>query len=211
MASNLLHNSSTNLAYHLTDISLAPVLSSSNRPASRASQSESRALTGLTTSALTAYDSASRLGLGAPLRIMIEMKSDGPLVFHSYLSPQGQSNALGRGIIEQARAELRPLSGTTETEGGSPILPETPLTGEDPLVNGELSRTQGAEASATNETENNVSQAPPLLVASVIAPTSSEAGEARGLAARLEMVGRQFQREWAAEQLQAEDHDGEDG
>lgn len=184
---------STTLAYHLSDIALSPILSSSN--------TSSRALQSLATSALTASDLASRLGLGTPQRMMIE--TTGPLILHSFLNPPSQPAPpkTAQAILEQARDELRPLSGTTET--GSPTQRERQLTGSSTVPNGATTMT------STNKTsEESNSAQPPLLVATVIAPTASDAGEARRLAGRIEKIGKDFQREWVAEQAQIEDIEG---
>jgi hypothetical protein len=75
------------------------------------------------------------------------------------------------------------------------------------LVNG----VSGAEGTESAE-ESNV-QPPPILIASVVAPTAADAVAARRAAARLEQTGREFQRAWVREQ--EESHavlaDGEDG
>jgi hypothetical protein len=112
----------------------------------------------------------------------------------------------GLGIVEQAREDLRPLSGTTDT-GSMGEHGES----SGALVNGMLhGEDGGAEDSEEGET---AVQPPPLLIASVVAPTAADAVDARRAAARLERTGREFQREWIREQ--EESHaviaDGEDG
>ncbi|CAG8980582.1 hypothetical protein HYALB_00002580 [Hymenoscyphus albidus] len=190
---------SANLAYHLSDITLSPILSSN--------QSSPRALQSLTTTALTASDLASRLGLGTPQRIMIETK--GPLILHSFLNPQSQTPPprTPQAIIEQARDELRPLSGNTETtETDSPIHRENQLTGSAPLTNG-----TSTIANPTESTEESGPAQPPLLVATVIAPSIADAREARRLAGRIERIGKDFQREWVVEQTQTEERESDGG
>jgi hypothetical protein len=198
------------VSIHLSDRALTPLISSSrphpttySTPQSQSqSQSQSQALSSITTTAITAYDSASRLGLGLPQRVMIETRNAGPVMLHSYLNPQSsqlprsrptRNQENGRGIIEQAREDLRPLSGTSD---GSSTKQRND---NEVLVNGvdygkDLDTADGAIV------EENVVQQPPLLIASVIAASTAEAGEARRAAARLERMGREFQREWAREQ-----------
>lgn len=134
------------------------------------------------------------------------IETTGPLILHSFLTPQSQPAPpkTPQGILEQARDELRPLSGTTETtETGSPTQREDQLTESSTVVNGATTMTNTTKASE----ENNSTQ-PPLLVATVIAPSASDAGEARRLAARIEKIGKDFQREWVTEQAQIEERDG---
>jgi len=124
---------------------------------------------------------------------MIETQSSGPIILHSYLNPapaqRGPTSYLDnheavRNIVVQAQEDLRPLSGTTDTES----------IGDDgenreALVNG------------------------PILIASVVAPTAADAVGARRAAARLEQTGRAFQRAWVREQEESHAvvADGEDG
>ncbi|CZR53122.1 uncharacterized protein PAC_03000 [Phialocephala subalpina] len=190
-------SNSSQLALHLADRALTPILSSSRQPSTSAAQSRNQAqgLSALTTAAITAYESALRLGLGVPERIMIETQSSGPIVLHSYLNPQSiqrprscrtQSRDTEEEIAEQTRSELRPVSGTInngEEQGRSYEV----------LVNGVL---EGDD----EDEENNSMHQPPMLIASVIAPSAADSGEARRAAARLERTGRTFQREWAREQ-----------
>ncbi|TVY31214.1 hypothetical protein LHYA1_G000023 [Lachnellula hyalina] len=199
--SNLNPNSNPNLTHHLSDPTLTPIISSST------SNPQSQALTALTSTALTAYDYASRLGLGVPQRIMIESTSPGPLILHSYLNPPSpqprylHSTAINS-ILETAREGLRPLSRNTTTPT------------EDPETPAEL-QTNGTNTSSTPEEEDNGSEAtnaanaPPLLIGTVVARTADSAGDARRAAARLERVGRQFQREWVLRD--DSDEGGEEG
>jgi len=212
-----LPSTSSELALHLADRALTPILSSSRASSNNhdlQSQTQAQALSSLTTAAITAYDMAARLGLGLPQRIMIETQSSGPIIFHSYLNPPStqrpptlyvEDHKDGRGIVEQAREDLRPLSGTTDTESMGEHGESS-----DALVNGIPHREDGG-AEDTEEGETTV-QPPPLLIASVVAPTAADTVDARRAAARLERTGREFQREWIREQ---ESHvlvaNGEDG
>lgn len=49
------------------------------------------------------------------------------------------------------------------------------------------------------EIQMSSEDAPPMLVGVVVAASSEEAREARRAAARLERVGREFQKEWTAQ------------
>lgn len=191
-------SNSPQLALHLADRALTPIISSSRQPSTSAAQSRNQAqgLSALTTTAITAYETALRLGLGVPERIMIETQSSGPIVLHSYLNPQSiqrprlrrtQSREAEEGITEQTRSELRPVSGTLdngEEHGRSYEV----------LVNGVLDGDDDEE-----EEGNNSIHQPPMLIASVVTRSAADSGEARRAAARLERTGRTFQREWARE------------
>ncbi len=188
------------LAIHLADRALTPIISSSRDLSSSRhnSQTRAQALSSVTSTAIAAYDTASRLGLGLPQRIMIEMQSSGPIILHSYLNPapsqRGQTSYLGnheavRNIVEQAREDLRPLSGTTDTQS----IGEDGENGE-ALVNG------ASEAERTEDDEENTVPPQPILIASVVAPTAADAVGAKRAAARLEKTGRAFQRAWVREQ-----------
>jgi Family of unknown function (DUF5308) len=204
---------SSQLVQHLADRALTPIVSSS-RPSSAnnhnlQSQTQAQALASLTTTAITTYDTASRLGLGLPQRIMIETQSSGPIIFHSYLNPPsvqraptvyGEGHEDVRGIVEQAREDLRPLSGTTDTESK----------GEHGDSSGEL--VNGIPGGVEDAEESSVQQLP-MLIASVVAPTAADAVDARRAAARLEQTGRIVQREWIREleESHATVADGDDG
>lgn len=208
---------SSNISLHLTDRAGTPLVSSSTST-NRTSQSQSQALSSLTTAAITTYDTASRLGFGLPQRILVETSSPGPVILHSYVNPQPSQRARaraptnGRGIIEQAREDLRPLSGTTENSSVADI---TRAEGTDGLLVNGVDYGKDVEAEGSGEEEDgNSREVPPMLVGTVVAATAAEAGEARRVAARLERMGREFQREWARDQkVQSEPAagSGEDG
>ncbi|RYP58056.1 hypothetical protein DL769_009131 [Monosporascus sp. CRB-8-3] len=71
-----------NLSLHLTDRALTPLITSA-----RASAQQLDALTSLSHTALSGHETASRLGLGVPQRVMVEHGGGGPVVLQSFLSP----------------------------------------------------------------------------------------------------------------------------
>ncbi|KAH8811709.1 hypothetical protein F5884DRAFT_783104 [Xylogone sp. PMI_703] len=213
-----LQSSNPHLAIHLSDRSLTPLVSSSSRSTATASgnNTQAQALSSLTTAAISAYDSASRLSLGLPQRVMIETSDAGPVILHSFLNPQtaqrqqqhvarrSNSHTYGRRIVEEVRENMRPLSSTTD---GSSVA----VDGFDSMVNGMTGATGGSLGKHAVEGEDddaeglqseNEMQQPPLLIATVVASGTDEVREARQAAARLERMGREFQREWAREQEQ---------
>jgi len=212
-----LPSTSSPLVLHLSDRALTPIVSSSRSSStnhqSRESRTQAQALSSLTSTAITAYDTASRLGLGVPLRIMIETTS-GPLILHSFLNPQSTHRQRsqrvhsddGRGIVEQTRDDLRPLSGTTDTGSIGEGRDKS-----EALVNG-IAHENNVPTEDDENDESTIRPAP-LLIASVVAPSAADAGEARRAAARLERTGREFQREWIREQEESHEiiPDGEDG
>ena len=144
---------------------------------------------------------------------MIETTS-GSVILHSYLNPQSsqpsrlqsaRSHVNGRGILDQAREDFRPLSGTTEASSVNGLGSGTGTVG-DALVNLVNGPRDAKEGDCDVETEGGecTLQPPPLLIATVVA-TSSEVGEARRAAATLERMGREFQKEWA----RAQEHERE--
>ena len=208
--------SGSRIAIHLTDRALTPLISSArsppttDKPSQAQSQAQAQALSSLTTAALAAYDSASRLDLGLPQRILIETGSSGPVILHSYLNPQSsprpqsrQAHAAlgpGRDIVGQAREELRSLSGMTDDTS-------TAAQGDEggKLVNGdghgetdESGLGAGEEAPAAED--DGAMLLPPLLVATVVAAGAGDTMEARRAAARLERMGREFQKEFMREE-----------
>jgi hypothetical protein len=259
---------SHNIAIHLADRALTPLISSSaaslaqaevpllssSGPSNFTGRSQAQSLTSLTTAAITAYDSAARLDLGLPQRILIETTSRGPVILHSYLNPQLRSSSASqqqrpvssrsaagaaRDIVGLAREDLRPVSsGTTdgaqeqeargdeageEQADGSSTVAEEDEEGRrseeagsergKQLVNGTLHEdsgkkkadTPGIEApkGAQEGEDDPASVLPPLLVATVVAGSAAGTMEARRAAAKLERMGREFQKEFVREEAES--------
>ncbi|RYP92979.1 hypothetical protein DL770_000853 [Monosporascus sp. CRB-9-2] len=113
-----------NLSLHLTDRALTPLITSAS-----ASAQQLDALTSLSHTALSAHETASRLGLGVPQRVMVEHGGGGggPLVLQSFLSPSSSSassasastltpGAAGDGGTDQAAT--RPGTRANGADGG---------------------------------------------------------------------------------------------
>ncbi|KAK7423132.1 hypothetical protein QQX98_001208 [Neonectria punicea] len=145
---------------------------------SAASQSHLESLTSLTSSALASQTAALRLGLGRPTRLMVEYPDRGPVVLHSYIDPRDA-------------AETTPGSSTVNTASAT-----SPATDEPAAA---LSEPPNPKDDPRSE------DAAPMLIGVVVAGSAEEAREARRAAARLESVGREFQREWVTEGQGQED------
>ncbi|KAI5926946.1 hypothetical protein F4810DRAFT_417676 [Camillea tinctor] len=107
------------LSLHLTDRSLTPLITSSRTP------SQHQSLTSLSHTALSALESAQRLGLGVPQRIMVEHapqhqhqhSSGGPVLLQMFLAsstPSFPSSAPG-GIGSGSGTSDDHASGSTRT------------------------------------------------------------------------------------------------
>ena len=123
----------------------------------------------------------------------------------------------------QAREDLRPLSGTTE-DASTVAEGEEGEAGGRELVNGKAhgggecesevldarGETQAADA---EEGEDATVLLPPLLVATVVAAGAGDTMEARRAAAKLERMGREFQKEFVREEADPQEAiaEGEDG
>ncbi|RSL56518.1 hypothetical protein CEP53_006761 [Fusarium sp. AF-6] len=169
------------LSLHLSDVTLTPLITSAS------SQSHLESLTALTSSALSSQTAAQRLGLGRPQRLMVEYPERGPVVLHSYLDPRDttEASAAGNNNAAAVAASSRPGSAPGSSHGPD-SRSEPPPAKDDP-------RSEDAA---------------PLLVGVVVAGSADEAREARRASARLERVGREFQKEWVAE---SQDRAHEDG
>ncbi|KAL7814104.1 hypothetical protein V8C26DRAFT_151887 [Trichoderma gracile] len=147
---------------------------------SSSSPAHLESLTSLASSAITAQTAAQRANLGRPQRIMVEYPDSGAVVLQSYLDPRESG---GGGGGDEAAAVS-----TYKHDGGA--------------------HDADAEVDADDATARTASDdaGPPVLIGVVVAASSDDAREARRAAARLERIGREIQKEWAAQGL--DDTDG---
>lgn len=204
--SNISANHPT-IAVHVSDETLTPLLSSSHSTQTSESDvavPQAQALNALTTTSITAYETARRLGLGLPQRLIIETTSDGPVLLQSYLhpsfiTPRNLLNNVDSGNeLDELLDVGRPSTGTSEqttingvSNAGGPSPPLTNGFGDD----------HGATAESQSGDETIGIQLPPMLFATVVIPRPSDLTEGRTVAMRMERMGRQFQREWLREQV----------
>jgi len=190
----------TNTQWLLADRALTPIVSSIPLPTTdnnellRREDVQLQSLTSITSTAINAFDSAAKLGLGLPQRIVVETQSGGPALLHAYLNPSppnrhtkgGEQAVAGMGIVEEARDDLRPLTPTTD--GASERRQER---GES-SPNGLTGSTESAGADDEEETDSeNSSQQSPFLIASIVA---SSLREAKKVVGGLERTGREIQK-----------------
>lgn len=185
------------LALHLADRALAPIFSSANHDnspeLSGTYSQKASALASLTNTAVTAHDACLRFGNGAPLRIMIETNSSGPLLLSSFLNPQigGKLENLEHFQIIDSKN-----NGTGQSE--LQISPEnTESCNKFVSTQSTSSNTVKPQDSKDNDDDsNNSPPLPPLLIASVVATSSTQASEARKAITRLDKIGRDCQTAW---------------
>lgn len=172
------------LSLHLTDLTLTPLITSSS------SESHLESLTKLTSSAITSQTTAQRANLGRPQRIMVEYPDSGAVVLQSYLDPRESG---GGGDLSEESDSFSKYKYKDEHEHD-----RDHHAGDD---DSSSTRTPDTARPAIDDT------AAPALISVVVAATSDDAREARRAAARLERIGREFQREWTAQGLE-QDTDG---
>ncbi|KAM6487985.1 hypothetical protein HDV62DRAFT_384944 [Trichoderma sp. SZMC 28011] len=146
---------------------------------SSSSPTHLESLTSLTSSAITSQTTAQRANLGRPQRIMVEYPDSGAVVLQSYLDPRES----GGGHSESEPGSKYKHGHDHDHDADADADPDdaTARTGDDAVA--------------------------PVLIGVVVAASSDDAREARRAAARLERIGREFQKEWAAQGLE-QDTDG---
>ncbi|KAI1650182.1 uncharacterized protein F4817DRAFT_328500 [Daldinia loculata] len=203
------------LSLHLTDRSLTPLITSAPRSPSRL-----EALTSLSHAALSAHESALRLGLGAPLRVMVEHADSGPIVLQSFLradtspSPTSTTTTTNDTNINTNPPSTSASSSSTaadpdpnpnsEPTNGTPNSPTSP-------VDRRLQQLQFPADAVDGAPEPEDANTPPMLISVVVAPSADEARDARRAAARLERVGRAIQAQWAEVQTAQDEGAGDAG
>ncbi|KAI1418624.1 hypothetical protein F5Y13DRAFT_3546 [Hypoxylon sp. FL1857] len=103
------------LSLHLTDRALTPLITSSRtRP-------QLDALTTLSHGALSAHESALRLGLGSPQRIMVEHPDGGPVLLQSFLRADTHpaTSATNTNTNTNTTATANPSSSSSSTAAGA--------------------------------------------------------------------------------------------
>ncbi|KAI0386679.1 hypothetical protein F5Y04DRAFT_242116 [Hypomontagnella monticulosa] len=220
------------LALHLTDRAHTPLISSGRTNPQR------EALSILSQNALSAHESALRLGLGAPQRIMVEHVAQGPVLLQSFMRADTPSTAANsHNANTNLSAPSQPPTAATSTANGEPSVDgEAPA---DPASPTDLEAEAQTQVSPTSAVERRLQQlqlhgstptlddsgaatptpggsgggevdanAPPMLIGVVVAPTPDAARHARRAAAQLEHVGRAIQARWAEAQQQAQEDGG---
>ncbi|OBT47337.1 hypothetical protein VE00_02033 [Pseudogymnoascus sp. WSF 3629] len=196
------------LSLHLADTALKPLLSTA-APLS----SQAKNLRALTTAALSAHTSASRLGLGYPVHILVETKDGGPVAMHAFLDPEAKRGEALKNTalldvhsVGEEEPRLRSSRGSPEAvgeergEGGELGEGQGHEQGHAELTNGVSAMQIGVPAAGgCEEAEEIGPPLAPMLVATVVAESHSRMSEARRAVRRLEGMGRGFQEQWVRE------------
>ncbi|RKF80074.1 hypothetical protein GcM3_049013 [Golovinomyces cichoracearum] len=196
--------SKTRLALHLADRALSPIFCSASSEATTdlSGVTQASALSSLTNTGVTAYDISQRVGAGTPLRIIVDTKRSGPLLLTSYLNTpltgmRDNQNSL-RNKARSSGSDIRDLGYRSDSDkiGLSNKYKEKYFTNTSDST---------VERDFKNESQNTYgySPSPPLLIASVIARSSSEAPEAKKAMTRLVKAGRECQVAWIKEHTEA--------
>lgn len=204
-----LSTSHPTIALHVSDQTLTPLLSSSQSlqtlSDSNVTVPQAQALNALTSTSITTYETARRLALGLPQRVIIETANDGPILLQSYLDPTSVTprNLINR--VDSTDEYLNDLLDVGRPSTG--VSDQTTINGLEnvgrtshPLTNG-FGDDHGANSEAHSGEDSTAIQPPPMLFSTVVVPRRSDLDEGRTVAMRIERMGRQFQREWLREQV----------
>ncbi|PNP57977.1 hypothetical protein THARTR1_02135 [Trichoderma harzianum] len=148
---------------------------------SSSSPTHLESLTSLTSSAITSQTTAQRANLGRPQRIMVEYPDSGAVVLQSYLDPRESGGGHSEAESVSKYKHDHDHDHDHDADADADADDATARTGDDAVA--------------------------PVLIGVVVAASSDDAREARRAAARLERIGREFQKEWAAQGLE-QDTDG---
>ncbi|KZZ99067.1 hypothetical protein AAL_02618 [Moelleriella libera RCEF 2490] len=187
------------LSIHLSDITLTPLITSSSSP------SHLDSLTALTSSALSSQIAAQRAHLGRPQRIMVEYPDSGAIVLQTYLDPRdsytSSSSSAANNNVSRAEAEDADADADAngEAEGGTAAAPAPAPAGKDDSSEAVVRGRVDEHRQRHRQHQQSPEDAAPMLVGVIVAATSDDAGEARRAAARLERLGREFQKGWLAQ------------
>lgn len=194
----------TRLALHLADRALSPIFCSANAEATTdiSGVTQASALSSLTNTGVTAYDISQRVGAGTPLRIIVETKRSGPLLLTSYLNPPStgtrDNQSSSRNKTKSSGSDIRDLCCRSDSDkiGFSTKCTQKYFTNTSDSTIGQDFKNEG-------QNTYGYSPSPPLLIASVIARSSTEAPEAKKAMTRLVRAGRECQIAWIKEHTEA--------
>ncbi|KAL6866117.1 hypothetical protein ACO1O0_002219 [Amphichorda felina] len=192
------------LSLHLTDSTLTPLITSSSSP------SHLDSLTSLASTALTSHSAVARVNLGTPQRIMVEYPDRGAVVLQSYIDPQPPQEYRQQQLLLQSHQQKHHNHGPSPPPSRQPSRPVSSRADRhQPLVQPSPLPTTPTTLATTGGAQIDPEDAPPRLVGVVVAGSADQTREARRAAARLERVGRDFQREWwATESSRVSDEEG---
>lgn len=199
------------LSLSLSDSLLTPLLSSASDGSSiHTNGSVAAAQQDLQSTSLTVYATARRLGLGKPLRVMIETANNGPVVLQSYISPPSVGSQSKDGadavhgmedIIATTRHSLQFVSSRTihqDTDNdptNGAMLADTPENNDSEDVPGQDDVPQSEEGLEDTDEEESGDELSKVLVATAVGPSSRHLRDARRAIAKLEKLGTEFQQE----------------
>lgn len=197
---------SKRVALHLADRALSPIFSSADINATTQSGgtnfdlTQASSLSSLTSVALTAYDASLRFGAGTPLSIMIETSSSGPILLSSFLDPYDiyKHEDHKKGQLSKASKIEDKVSDSlskSQSTGSSNIVKDVNVTDKE-IINRPISKYDV-------ESDNISPPLPPLLIASAVARSSTDAVEANNGIKKLLKAGRECQKTWIKEHDQA--------